>query len=121
MLSRWLLKAVHQISLLVSLGILPIIWIFGVGGFSYLELAYDLNFYALLTALLSSRGEDVILSTGLVLIISSLIYLRLPIPLFPMYIPLLGRVDRFLATTTCVMGIILILVRIVNMQFLNRL
>lgn len=118
MLIRWLLTVLYQVFLLGVLAILPVIWLFGVGGFSYLELAWDLNFYALVVALVESRGEDILLSTGLALILSSIIYLRLPIPLLPIYVPLFGRLDRLLATAVAIAGIIVVLFRMVHFNFL---
>lgn len=118
MLIRWLLTVLYQVFLLGVLAILPVIWLFGVGGFSYLELAWDLNFYALVVALVESRGEDLLLSTGLALILSSIIYLRLPIPLLPIYVPLFGRLDRLLATAVAIAGIIVVLFRMVHFNFL---
>lgn len=113
MLIRWLALLGYQVLLLCLLLTIPVVWLLGVGGFPYLELAYSLSVYELMVALLNSRQDEIMRYTGLALIMSSSIYLRLPFPLLPMYVPLLGRLDKLVALVFTIAGIVLVLVSIV--------
>lgn len=94
------------------LAAVPGLWLIGIGGYNSLLLVYDLSIYELALTFFECQRGDMILYSGLSLIIAARIYLRLPFPLFLMYVPLFGRFDTFIANACCLVGILLVLVRI---------
>lgn len=111
---QFILLCAQQTVLMVVLAALPLVWLGSLGGFRLVDILYSHDYGQIGQMVMAADVQSMITSTGITCLAFALAYHKLPIPLFPVAIPLLGRMDMHITKLIGLVGISLLLANIIH-------
>lgn len=97
---------------MLVLASLPLVWLGSLGGFRIVDILTSNDFLQIGQMVVAADTQSMITSTGITCLTFALAYHKLPVPLFPLAIPLFGRLDMHITKLIGLAGILLLVTNI---------